>query len=153
MTVELAVVVSFFMFAWIFMKKAYPAITKALDDRIESVKNKIKEAERLKEEATAALKEAKLKKEDAANIIEENKKASEEKIERLRRENELHLKFLREKFEESLKTRLEAELAKQKDALVEELSQRLIDKLSEKINASEFDSSIEIAKEDIKKLA
>jgi F0F1-type ATP synthase membrane subunit b/b' len=98
MTPGVSIVVSFLGFAYIFAKKVYPTAIKALDGHIESIKNKIKEAELLKEEATLALEEAYAKKEGIARLVEENKKASEERIERLRLENERYLKALREKF-------------------------------------------------------
>jgi F0F1-type ATP synthase membrane subunit b/b' len=154
MTIDpgISILISFIGFVYIFMKKVYPLLTSALDEHIESVKGKIKEAELLKEEALLMLKNANVKKQDIAKIIRENKEASDERIARLRKENEDYLRDLREKFEILLKNQLEAELSKQKDLLIGRLSEQIIAKLSEKAAAAESDIQIDFSNEDLKKL-
>ena len=148
---EVSIVVSFLCFAWIFAKKVYPAVVKQLDDHIDAVKEKIHEAERLKDEANAALKNAYVRKDDIEKIIEENRKNSEEKIARLREENEILLQTLRKRYEDSLKNQLEAAFVKQKNELIEKLSDLLIEKLTEKIKNSPT-NDVMISKDELKKL-
>ncbi|MDR0632429.1 MAG: hypothetical protein LBF54_04320 [Holosporaceae bacterium] len=149
---NISIVVSFLGFVWIFAKKIYPQVTKTLDDHIESVKNKIYEAEILKDEASLSLKKAHGKKNDTAEIIRKNREASREKIRRLRLENEQYLKSLREKLETSMKIQLETELARQKDLLMEKLSEKIIEKLSEQLSSNDCEVSINFTKEDLQKL-
>jgi F0F1-type ATP synthase membrane subunit b/b' len=154
MTVDpgVSIVISFLGFVWLFMKKIYPSMVKMLDGHIEAVKNKIREAETLKEEAVSALEEARTKKNDIDEIIEKKRLESEENIKRLYEENAKHLEALREKFEASLKSRLEAELAKQKARLMAQLSDEIIQKLSEHIKSGEYDIDCEVTKENLRKL-
>ncbi len=148
---ELSIVVSFLCFAWIFAKKVYPAVVKQLDDHIDSVKAKIHEAERLKDEANSALKNAYVKKRDIETIIQENQKKSEEKIARLREENEILLQTLRKRYEDTLKSQLEADFMKQKNELIKRLSDLLIEKLTEKIKSSPT-NDVTISREELEKL-
>ncbi|MDR1560987.1 MAG: hypothetical protein LBS23_01380 [Holosporaceae bacterium] len=149
---ELSIIISFFGFCWIFMRKIYPLIAKTLDDHIESVRSKIREAELLQEEAYIAFKRANEKKSDIEGMIEENRRISIKKIKQLHEENEKYLKSLHERYEASLQARLEAELAKQKDLVIEKLSEIINERLSEEINDSSYKSYINIPKEDLKKL-
>ncbi|MDR1375287.1 MAG: hypothetical protein LBJ45_00530 [Holosporaceae bacterium] len=149
---ELSVILSFMGFFWIFVKKIYPLLTKALDARIEEVKNKILEAESLKNEAFIALEEARAEKNVLENAIEENRLISEKKIKRLREEHEESLKSLRERHEILLKTQLKAELAKQNDQLIKKLSDLIGKKLLERVSNADYQSSMPITKEDLKKL-
>jgi F0F1-type ATP synthase membrane subunit b/b' len=149
---ELSVVVSFIGFSWIFVKKIYPLVTKALDAHIEAVKSKILEAESLKDEASAALEKARTEKNALKNVIEENRLISEKKIKRLRMEHEESLKLLRKHHEALLKTQLEAELAKQKDQLVKKLSILIKEKLLEKVVSADYRSSVSVTQEDLKRL-
>ena len=148
----LSIVVSFIGFSWIFAKKIYPILTKKLDDHIESVKNKIQEAEDLKNEAYASLKSAYVQKDDTEELIKMNRLKSEEKIKRLQEENEKLLKMLRERHEASLKVQLEAEFAKQKSHLIEKLSDLVIKKLSEKVSDVDCKTITNIDKNDLNKL-
>ena len=114
---SVSIVISFLGFCWIFAKKVYPMLTQKLDEHIEAVKQQIAEAEKLREDAAAALKKAQEKEEEIEKIITANRLKSEEKIIRLREENERLLKILRERHEISLKTQLEAEVVKQKNPI------------------------------------
>ena len=147
-----SVAVSFVGFCWIFFKKVYPVITQKLDEHIESVKQKILEAENLKDDACSVLKNAYRKKDDIEKIIEENRKKSEEKIERLRQENEEELQNLRKRYEDAVKAQAEAAFVKQKSLLIEKLSDLIIERLTEKIKNSGSETDIMITKEDLKKL-
>jgi len=148
----LSVVISFIGFSWIFVKKIYPILTKRLDDHIESVKNKIQEAEDFKNEAYASLKNAYIKKDDTEELIKMNRLKSEEKIKRLQEENEKLLKMLRERHEASLKVQLEAEFAKQKSHLIEKLSDLVIKRLSERVVNANCKIVTNIEKNDLNKL-
>ena len=149
---SISIVISFLGFAWIFVKKVYPMIIKKLDDHIDSVKQKIAEAEKLKDEARTALKNAYIRKDDIEKIVEENRKKSEERIENLRRENEALLQTLKQRYEDSLKTQLEAAFLKQKNILIDKLSDLLIDKLTKKMKNSKIESDIVITKDELQKL-
>jgi F0F1-type ATP synthase membrane subunit b/b' len=154
MTIDpgLSLVISFLGFAWIFIKKIYPLAVKILDEHIEAVKEKIAEAEREREAASLFLKEARVKKGDVAELIENNKKASWARVEKLRQEHEEHLKILFERLESSLKAQLEAEMVKQKDLLLEKISDEIIKKVTERINAAPHDVHSDFLKEDLRKL-
>lgn len=148
----LSIVVSFLCFAWIFAKKVYPLLTNALDEHIDSVKQKILDAERAKEDASLALKVAYVKNQEVADVIEENRKQSEERIRRLREENAKYIAELRERYEASLKARLEAEFAKQKGELLDQLADLVVKKLSEKVQSADCKVSTIVTKEDLQKL-
>lgn len=149
---SVSIVISFLGFALIFAKKVYPMIIKKLDDHIDSVKQKIAEAEKLKDEARTALKNAYIRKDDIEKIVEENRKKSEERIENLRRENDALLQTLKQRYEDSLKTQLEAAFLKQKNILIDKLSDLLIEKLTEKMKNSKIESDTVITKEELQKL-
>ena len=148
----ISIVVSFLCFAWIFAKKVYPLLTSALDEHIDSVKQKILDAERMKEEASNALKVAYVKNQELADVIEENRKMSEERIRHLKEENAKYIAELRERYEASLKARLEAEFAQQKSALLDELADLVVEKLSEKVQSADCKISTVVTKEDLQKL-
>ncbi|MDR2157968.1 MAG: hypothetical protein LBO02_01470 [Holosporaceae bacterium] len=148
----ISIAISFVGFSWIFMRKIYPFVANTIDKHIESVKNKINEAELLRENASLALKEAYVKKNDVVELIEKNRRESNEKIKRLRQENEDYLKTLRERFESSLKNQLEMELAKQKELLLAKLSDQLIKKLKEKIESDNCNVSNNFSKKELQKL-
>jgi len=147
-----SIVVSFLVFALIFAKKIYPQVTKKLDEHIESVRNKISQAETLKDEAYAALKKAHVKKDNTKEIIRLNRLKSEEKIERLRLENEKLLQTLRDRHKIALKNQLEAEFMKQKSQLIEKLSNLIIEKLSEKVISSDCKIDVQLNSDDISRL-
>ncbi|MDR2107506.1 MAG: hypothetical protein LBO73_03230 [Holosporaceae bacterium] len=145
-----SIVVSFLGFAWVFMRKISPSVLKMLDGHIETVKNKISEAEILKEEATLELKEARARKNEAEKIMKEERLESEKRTERLYVEHEKYLRELREKFEAALKIRLESELARQKSQIMAKLSDEIVQKLSERIKSE--DCAADFTEEDLRKL-
>jgi hypothetical protein len=130
----------------------YSPLVKKLDAHIDSVKNKISEAEAFKNEAYVALKRAYIKKDDTEEIIRVNRVKSEEKIRRMQEENEKLLQHLRERHEMSLKMQLDAEFARQKNMLVERLSDLILEKISERVADSEYEILTSIDKDDLRKL-
>jgi F0F1-type ATP synthase membrane subunit b/b' len=130
---ELSIVLSFVGFSWIFVKKIYPYITRTLDKHIESVENKIHEAELLKEEASLSLKGAYSNKLEVENALDEARLASTKKIERMQEEHRQHLAALQEKYEVQLKSQLKSELSRQKELLMERISDMVMERLSGKI--------------------
>jgi F0F1-type ATP synthase membrane subunit b/b' len=154
MTIDphVSIVFSFVGFVGIFAVKIYPLIVQSLDEHIQSIKNKIKEVESLKDDSYVALKKALADKDDISEVIEKNKRESVAKIERMKLENEKYLKILRRRFETSLETRLEAEAAKQKDLLIGKLADQIVKRASERISSSGCEISVDFAKEDLKKL-
>lgn len=152
MTPELTVLISFLGFAWIFWKKIYPLLAKKLDEHIETVKKKISDAEVLRDEAYAALKQAQLKKIETEALIEAHKIKTEQKIKLLYEENAKLMRHTIERYETSMKTQLEAEIAKQKNQLIERLSNVLIEKLVERINDGSCSLDTRLEKKDLKKL-
>ncbi len=147
---ELSILGSFLCFLFLVFKKVWPLLLKSLDDHIEKVKNKINSAEKLREESTAALTRANLARANIQNEIESYKRGSEERISQLERENQIYLRALREKAALSLNAQLSAELSKQKEILVDRLSDLIIEKLSEKIK--DQSEEISFSKEDLKRL-
>jgi F0F1-type ATP synthase membrane subunit b/b' len=154
MTIDpnVSLVVSFFCFIIIFAVKVYPLLVQKLDEYTQSIKNRIKEVEQLKDDSYAALKNALADKNDIATVAEENKKKSEAKIERMKLENEKYLKKMRKRFEASLEIQLEAEAAKQKDLLIGKLADQIIKRVSERISSSGCEIAVDFAKEDLQKL-
>lgn len=147
---ELSILGSFLCFLFLVFKKVWPLLLKSLDDHIEKVKNKINSAEKLREESTAALTRANLARANIQNEIESYKRRSEERIFQLERENQLYLRALREKAALSLNAQLSAELSKQKEILVDRLSDLIVEKLSEKTKVQS--EEISFSKEDLKRL-
>ncbi|MDR2782023.1 MAG: hypothetical protein LBB21_06270 [Holosporaceae bacterium] len=150
---NVSIVISFLGFVWIFKKKAYPLLVQKLDDYIQSVRSKIDEAELTKDESSLALRMAHTNKSGTADIIEKSKEASHAKIKRIRDENDEYLKSLTERFENSLEVQLEAELAKQKDLLIEKIADQVVKNLSEKLSSTDCEPAINFTKEDLQKLA
>ncbi|MDR2646059.1 MAG: hypothetical protein LBC04_02705 [Holosporaceae bacterium] len=148
----ISLVASFFGFVWIFAKKVYPLAAGILDEHIESVKRKIADAEQQRTAATEALTEATQKKNDIAEIIAIHKKASTDRLKKLRQENDEHLKALSTRLEASLKAQLEAEAFKQQDLLLEKISQDLVAKITTHPSSSAIGAPPAYANEDLQKL-
>ncbi|MDR0677181.1 MAG: hypothetical protein LBF57_00680 [Holosporaceae bacterium] len=150
---ELSIIFSFLVFLWIFAKKFYPVIISTLDKYIQEVKDRICEAELLHDEASLVLKESRKKENEIKRVIEEEKKKSEEKIKELEKKNGEHLRILHERFAASLKAQLEAEYIKQKDLLIAKLSDKIIEKISERISSDRYKISTDFNKEDLRKIS
>lgn len=145
-----SIVISFLGFGWIFMKKIYPVIVRNLDEHIESVKRKIADAEKVQMDAVAALEKSKEKRKELVKIIAANQLESEKKIKKLQKENEHLLEILRERHTNSLKSQLEAEFIKRRELLLDRLSELIVKRVSEKIEADcEFPISLD--KKDLNK--
>lgn len=149
---SISIVISFLGFCWIFAKKVYPLVTRKLDEHIEAVKQEIARAEQLRDEATYSLKAAREKEHEIEEIIAANRLRSEEKIKKLKEENKKLLKMLRERYEISLKTQLEAEFVKQRNQLIDRLSDLIIEKIHEKVNEADYKFTTTLKKEDLSKL-
>lgn len=152
LSAEIAILIAFAGFALIFYVKVYPKIAAALDEYIESVKELISKAENMREGAFKALAEAEEKEREIEGLIEANRLKSEEKIERLREENQRQIKMLRERHEISLQNRIDAELVKQKGALIDRVSDLIIERVEKQIISGEREINMEIGEADLKKL-
>ncbi|GHT97264.1 hypothetical protein FACS1894126_0980 [Alphaproteobacteria bacterium] len=152
MSPEFTIVISFLGFSWIFAKKIYPLLVGKLDEHIRSVKEKIRNAEVLKNEAYVALKNARMKKDETQAVLEEYKRKTEEKMKLLQEENEILLQGIRERYEISMKAQLEAEVAKQKNQLIEKLSDLLIERLQKKFNDGNCQLKTNVTQKDLEKL-
>lgn len=149
---NISVVISFIGFSFIFAKKVYPFLTNVLDKHIENVKNKIKEAETLKEAASLSLTRAYTKKDDIDLLIEKNKLLVEARIERLKQEHEQYIRDMRDRYATSLKNQLETELEKQKKQLIEKISNMITEKLLSTINEKNLHLDFEISPDDLQKI-
>ncbi|MBO4405423.1 MAG: hypothetical protein J5821_01700 [Alphaproteobacteria bacterium] len=147
---ELSVLGSFLCFLAIVIKKVWPVLKNSLDSHIESVKNQINSAEKLREESATALTRANLTSANIQNEIENYKRRSEERISQLEKENRLYLQALREKAALSLNAQLSAELSKHKEILVDRLADLITEKLSDKMK--DQSEKISFSKEDLKRL-
>ncbi|MDR2723957.1 MAG: hypothetical protein LBB25_01975 [Holosporaceae bacterium] len=147
-----SLVISFMGFVWFFVKKVYPLVAKMLDEHIGAVSKRISQAEEEKENAALMRQEACEKEKGIAIVIENNKKTSREKLEKLLKENEEYLKVLFKRFEVSLKAQLEAEMVKQKDMLLEKMSDEIIKKITQQIKTAKCDVLMDLKKEDLQKL-
>ncbi|MDR1334635.1 MAG: hypothetical protein LBJ71_05445, partial [Holosporaceae bacterium] len=70
---EISIAISFVGFIYVFRTRIYPVVARALDEHIQSVQNKISEAESLKDESSLALKKAHTNKNSTAELIEKSK--------------------------------------------------------------------------------
>ncbi|MDR3155705.1 MAG: hypothetical protein LBT90_01200 [Holosporaceae bacterium] len=152
LTPDFSIVLSFFGFMYIFIKKIYPIVIAKIDEYIESVKLKIQHAETRKDNAYLFLKQAYVQKDDTEEIIRLTRLKSKEKIMRMKVENEKLLDSLHERYEASIKVQLEAELMKQKNQLVERISDVVIEKLSKIIVDAHCEVVTTVKKEDLRKL-
>jgi F0F1-type ATP synthase membrane subunit b/b' len=152
-TPEFSIVLSFFGFVYIFIRKVYPIVIEKIDEYIESIKLKIQQAETEKDNAYLFLKQAYVKKDDTEEIIKLNRAKSEEKIKHLKTENEKLLDSLNERYEASIKMQLEAEYVKQKNQLIERMSDVVIEKLSEIVLDAHCEVVTSFRKEDLLKLS
>lgn len=152
MSPEIAVLISFILFSIAFYLKVYPLLQKMIGNYISDVQDKIEEAERLKDEASALLKEAYINKDNVEEIIAANKRLADARIEEIKRQNEAHLEVIKARYEASLKTQLDAELSRQKNILIHKLSDLLTEKLSEKIKNDNIEVGLNVSKDDLLKL-
>jgi F0F1-type ATP synthase membrane subunit b/b' len=149
---SISLVVSFFGFVLVFVKKVYPLATVTLDEHIESVKRKIADAECQRTAANQTLAEATQKKNDVVEVITSHKKASADRLEKLRQENDEYLKTLSARLKASLKAQLEAETIKQRDLLLKKISQDLIAKIITHPHSSAIGAPSIYTNEDLQKL-
>lgn len=147
-----SVFISFSIFAYIFAKKVYPLIINYLDDYINSVKLKIQQSENLKKDAYTNLKNAFSNRNSIKKVIIEKQKKSDERIANLQKENEIYLKALKVRHDSAFKTQLATEVAKQKNILIKELSDTIINEVKRKIISGESKFEINIDKTNLYKL-
>lgn len=153
LTPELAVLIAFCIFSLIFAAKVYPSVVAALDEYIESVKNKLSKAEEMRLSASRDLQNAVKKEKETGELINISRFKSEEKMRKLQEENELQLEMIRERHQVSLQNQLEAEFRKQRNALIDRLSDLIVEGVEKKIETQK-DSKLgeEIRKSDLEKL-
>ncbi len=149
---EFSVFISFCMFAYLFYDKVCPLLINYLDDYIESVKMKIQRSEERKKTAYGALKTAYANRDAAKKAIVDNQKRSDEKVAKLRVENAEYLKALRLRHEAALKTQLEAEAAKQKNLLINKLSDAIVNEVECQVVSGEREFAINVDKKDLYRL-
>ncbi|MDR2267832.1 MAG: hypothetical protein LBD81_00075 [Holosporaceae bacterium] len=149
---EFTIVLSFIGFCWIFAKKIYPPLIGYLDDYIEEVKKQISDAKIYKDEASVALKRARVKETEVQTALAELRLKNEKKLNVLRKENEKMLQNMRKKYESSVASRLNAELAMQKNSLIEKVTDALVKKLKQEARSRTHHIEANIKKEDLEKL-
>lgn len=147
-----SIVISFVGFSWIFAKKIYPILIKQLDNYINSVKFKIQKSEDMQKDAYASLKSAYINKDNIEEIIKLNQEKSKKRIAILKEENTKYLKALRMRHEASLKAQLEAEARKQKNLLIEKLSDEIIQELVKNISTGKSKFVVSLDKSELYKL-
>ncbi|MDR1551395.1 MAG: hypothetical protein LBS14_01815 [Holosporaceae bacterium] len=152
MDASLSLVISFAGFVWLFWKKIYPFVIYQLDKYIEGVKSKIRNAEQSKEKASIALRDAQEKRCEVAITMEKDKKESQERLQRLGKENERQLEEIRKKFGISLQKRLDQETEKKKDELLNRLSDQIVAQVSARLSTWEANKFEEFTQEDLQKL-
>ena len=149
---EFTVAISFIIFSVVFVKWVYPMLISGLDGHIDEIKNKIKEAEKLKEEANIALKDAYAKTNQTEALIAEKQKIASERIQKLYENNERYLNELRVRQEATLKNQLESEFLKHRDLLISKLADLIVEKISLKVKIGEKEIPSHFTKEDLTKL-
>ncbi|MBE6447558.1 MAG: hypothetical protein E7015_03715 [Alphaproteobacteria bacterium] len=149
---EVSIVISFIGFLVLFAKKVYPLVVGGVDSYIAEVRSKIDEAERLKSEAEKALEEAERQKLKVASEIKMYQKKSRERIKELEQENEKYLKVLEMQSEASFDKFIQSEFARHKKELMGQLSDLVIQKLMERIEAEGLNGSLNVSSDDLKML-
>lgn len=149
---EIAILISFVIFAIIFYFKVIPILKNMIDKYIMDVQKKIEDAEKIKDEASLLLKEAYVNKDSVDEVIAANKHLSDTRIAEIKRQNEEHLEVIKKRYEASLKKQLDAELVRQKDILINQLADLVIKKLSEKIKNEDYQAELNISRNDLLKL-
>lgn len=150
MIAELSILGSFLIFLALFIKKAWPILMNSLDDHIEKVRTQISSAERLREESAFALTRANQISSNIQNEVADYKRRSEERIAQLEEENRQYIQALKDKAVKSLNAQLNAELSKQKELLLGQLADLIVERLSEKVQGQI--SEVNFSQEDLKKL-
>lgn len=149
---ELSIVISFAAFAVVFAWKIYPFVLEALDGYIDEIKLRISKAEEEENKALRALEQAAEKKGEIEKLLEIDRLESKEKMCELREESEQSLALLREHHEVSLKNQLEAEFVKQKNVLIDRLSDLIIGEVGREFEAEDFSLVSSIKSGDFNKL-
>lgn len=149
---EVAILISFVIFAVIFYFKVIPILKNMIDKYIMDVQKKIEDAEKIKDEASLLLKEAYVNKDSVDEVIAANKHLSDTRIAEIKRQNEEHLEVIKKRYEASLKKQLDAELVRQKNILINQLADLVIKKLSEKIKNEDYQAELNISRNDLLKL-
>lgn len=152
LTPELSILIAFVIFILIFAVKVYPSVVTALDEYIESVKQRLAKAEEMNISSSRNLEKAKEKEKKTGELIEASRLKSEEKMRRLQEENERQLELLRERHEISLQNQLEAEFKKQRNVLIDRVSDLIVEGVEKQVGANESYLETEISKKDLEKL-
>lgn len=133
MSAEFSVLVSFVIFFMLFAWKIYPLLVQNLDEYIESIRKKIHDVQSLQKRAEMSLNHAYGKQGQLESAIEDSRRRSEERIRHIHEENEKCIMALEKRHKEQLQAQLESELIRQRDLLIERLSDVIIDKLEDKM--------------------
>ena len=153
LTPELSIVIAFILFALICAVKVYPKVVAALDEYIESVKQRLASAEELGLHSSKNLVKARETEQKTGELIQASRLKSEEKMRKLQEENERQLEMLRERHEASLRNQLEAELKRQKAILIDHVSDLIVDGVEKRAKAeNESYLGAEINESDLEKL-
>lgn len=149
---EGVVVISFLGFALVFAWKVYPQVVRALDGYIQSVKDALSKAEGEQRSASRNFNAAKEKEKEVGRLIESERLDSEKRMCQLRKDNERLLNLFRERYEISSKVELESEVRKQKNLLIDRLSDLIVDEIESQAVRHERRTRQGIRASDLKKL-
>lgn len=147
-----SIVVSFACFAWIFVKKVLPIVLSALDEYIDGIKNRLSSIDKEKEQALSVLSNSQVRQKEIFKVIDDERQRSQERIKQLNEDNDQEIVALRDQYQFALKTKLDSEMSKQKNAILNQLSDVIVDKLAEKFQQSDTGSIPVISKQDLSKL-
>jgi F-type H+-transporting ATPase subunit b len=138
------VLISFLVFVGAFGRKLWSAMAGQLDTYIDKAKAQIAEAENLKLEATELLRAA----EDHQKAIDEEvnkiKEAAQKEIATIEATSKKSLADLSARYEEKLNSRINDEIARQKQKLMENAFDSIANEIVKKVrqNPDDFDFSL-----------
>lgn len=153
-TITFWMALSFLIFLAIFWWKLKDIVIAMLDEYIFEVKKKIETAEKLNEDSFKKLRNVRDQKKDFDLIIKGNEEVSQKKLAELELKHKCEIEDLSSKYSQMYKLRLESDLQRQKQKIISEITDVVIEKIKAGLkNEQNIDFVIKnIQGEDVKKL-
>lgn len=149
-TPEIWVLLAFVCFVACFGRKLYKAVVDYIDLYIRNVKEKVDDAERLKNEATELLKQAYQKRDTVGQVIDELHIASKHKLEQLDKANTTYIDNLTVNFQKSFARKVEAAIAQKVEEVKNQVMEQVIFELEKRI--IEEKPKIRVSRDDLSHL-
>ena len=150
LSAEFWVAISFVCFVVLFGKKIYALLSREADNYILDIKTKIKEAEKLREEASDLLKSAYERKNNVKNEVERYKRDSEMYINSLKLEDKKYLDQLEKNMLKTFEADIKSSLSKKSEQMINSLTNKFSEGLLNKIASEQ--PKIEVRVSDLDRL-